>query len=101
VHSEPWPEADPTAALDTRSVTVVVQVMGKKRAVVELPLEIDNEGAAVMPSKQQLLDLAYLEKGVMKFVGDRQQVAKEVVVLPKTLGKRPCMVNLVLAKKPK
>ncbi|NOY27607.1 MAG: leucine--tRNA ligase [Oligoflexia bacterium] len=75
--TEPWPTFDPTALVD-ETMTIVVQVMGKKRAV----LEIDRAA-----SKDQILTAAKADPAVMRFI-EGKTIRKEIYVPGK-------LVNLV------
>lgn len=51
----PWPEADPALIIEN-TVSIAVQVMGKKRAVLDLPRDMDNaevEAAALADTNVQ------------------------------------------------
>ena len=75
---EPWPRADP-AALERAMVEVVVQVNGKLRARITVP--VDSGDAA-------LREAALADLNVRKFVGDA--AVRKVVIVP---GK---LVNVVV-----
>mgnify|MGYP000267982304 CR=1 FL=1 len=55
----PWPEADPALVVEN-SVAIAVQVMGKKRAVINLPKDMDakavEEAALAEPNVQRAMD---------------------------------------------
>ena len=78
IHLEPWPEADMEAAAD-ESVTMVVQVNGRVRARIEVPVGI-SEGAA--------LDLALSHHNVARHVGERE--------LRRVIDRRPRLLNIVV-----
>ena len=47
VHLEPWPEADPAKLLDD-TVTMVIQINGKVRDRVEVPVDLDEAAAEAL-----------------------------------------------------
>ena len=74
----PWPEPDP-ALLVEATVTIAVQVNGKKRAVIELPSTHDRAAAEAA---------AMAEAGVQRAIGAKQ--VRKIIVVP---GK---IVNVVV-----
>ncbi len=75
---EPWPSVDLTA-LETASLTLVVQVNGKVRARMSVPSHA---------TEQELKTLVLADDTVKKFVNG--QSIKQVIVVPKRL------VNIVI-----
>jgi leucyl-tRNA synthetase len=69
VWEQPWPEADP-ALLTSDTVTLVVQVNGKLRDRIEVPVEAPRE---------ELLRLARASEKVARFL-DGTEIVKEIVV---------------------
>jgi leucyl-tRNA synthetase len=69
VWEQPWPEADP-ALLASETVTLVVQVNGKLRDLIEVAAEVDRD---------ELLELARGSEKVGRHL-DGREVVKEVVV---------------------
>ena len=67
---QPWPAVDP-AALVQDSIELVVQVNGKLRGHIQVP---------VTASREQIAEAAMAHEGVQKFTGG--QKAKKVVVVP-------------------
>jgi leucyl-tRNA synthetase len=67
---QPWPAVDP-AALVQDSIELVVQVNGKLRGHIQVP---------VTASREQIEEAAMAHEGVQKFTGG--QKAKKVVVVP-------------------
>jgi leucyl-tRNA synthetase len=78
IHLQPWPEADMEAAAD-ESVTMVVQVNGRVRARIEVPVDI-SEGAAV--------DLALRHHNVARHVGESE--------VRRVIDRRPRLLNIVV-----
>jgi leucyl-tRNA synthetase len=78
VWEEAWPVADP-ALLTSETLTVVVQVNGKRRAQIEAPEDTPEE---------ELLRLAREAEGVKRHI-DGGEIVKEIVVPGK-------LVNLVV-----
>ncbi|MBI2870202.1 MAG: leucine--tRNA ligase [Candidatus Omnitrophica bacterium] len=78
VHSSGWPKVD-ERALQVESVTVVVQVNGRVRHRVEVPVEVGEEEL-----KKRVLS----EKAIERWIKD--QAVKQVIVVPGRL------VNIVL-----
>jgi len=66
---EAWPEADPELLVD-ETVTVAVQVNGKLRATIELPLDAENQAAQ---------DQALAEPAVQRAMGER--AARKIIVI--------------------
>jgi len=98
VHSQPWPLADKALASDLGSLHIVVQVGGKKRATIELPLVSSDAQGIVLPSEQDIAAAAREHQDVQRALGGRP-VRREIVVLPKPDSARPhCLVNLVPGK---
>ena len=75
-----WPRAD-TTALARDEVEVVVQVNGRKRAVVNMPVDADNASSEA---------LALADENVQRFVAGK--ATKKIIVVP---GK---LVNVVVAE---
>jgi leucyl-tRNA synthetase len=69
VWEEPWPEADP-ALLESDTVTLVVQVNGKRRDQIE---------ASADAGEQEVLELARASELVRRHI-DGREVVKEIVV---------------------
>ncbi len=67
--NEPWPEFDPEL-LKTDSISVVVQVNGKKRATITVPAEAEKEAVLVSAKK---------EPNVARFL-EGKQLRKEIYV---------------------
>ena len=74
----PWPAHDP-ALIDERSVTLAIQVNGKLRATLDMPVDIDRESVEAE---------ALAHPNVAKLIGDKQ--VRKVVVVPNRV------VNVVL-----
>ncbi|MEC4803322.1 MAG: leucine--tRNA ligase [Jaaginema sp. PMC 1079.18] len=81
VHQAPWLEYDPEA-LKVDEIDLVIQVMGKKRGLIQVPA-----GA----SKQELEEFARNSEAAQRYLEGEE--VKKVIVVP---GK---LVNFVLAKK--
>jgi leucyl-tRNA synthetase len=75
---EDWPEADPELLIDD-TVTVAVQVNGKLRATIELPLDAEEQAAE---------DQALAEPAVQRAMGER--AARKIIVV------RNRVVNIVV-----
>jgi leucyl-tRNA synthetase len=75
---EDWPEADPELLIDD-TVTVAVQVNGKLRATIELPLDTEEQTAE---------DQALAEPAVQRAMGER--AARKIIVV------RNRVVNIVV-----
>jgi len=75
---EDWPEADPELLIDD-TVTVAVQVNGKLRATIELPLDAEEQAAE---------DQALAEPAVRRAMGER--AARKIIVV------RNRVVNIVV-----
>ncbi|MCL4515921.1 MAG: leucine--tRNA ligase [Firmicutes bacterium] len=73
IHGMPWPRYDP-AALAAEEVTIVVQVNGKVRDRLTVPIEIDPE---------ELKEMALGMEKVREFIGGKS--VGNVVVVPKKL----------------
>ncbi len=73
IHGMPWPRHDP-AALAAEEVTIVVQVNGKVRDRLTVPIEIDPE---------ELKEMALGMEKVREFIGGKS--VGNVVVVPKKL----------------
>ncbi len=73
-----WPTADPSLMVE-ESVTMVIQIQGKVRGKIEVPSEIDEEGA---------LALALADPGVLRCL-DGRDVVKVIARLPKMLSLVP------------
>ena len=78
IHLQPWPEADTEAAAD-ESVTMVVQVNGRVRARIEVPVGISESGA---------LDLALGHHNVARHVGESE--------VRRVIDRRPRLLNIVV-----
>ncbi|MYH54711.1 MAG: leucine--tRNA ligase [Acidimicrobiia bacterium] len=78
IHLQPWPEVDEEAAAE-ELVTMVVQVNGKVRARIEVPVEISSEDA---------LDLALNQRNVARHVEDGE--------IRRVIDRRPKLLNLVV-----
>ncbi|MDO5735807.1 MAG: leucine--tRNA ligase [Propionibacteriaceae bacterium] len=73
-----WPTADPALMVED-SVTMVVQIQGKVRGKIEVPADIDEQGA---------LELALADPGVQRSL-DGREIAKVIARLPKMLSLVP------------
>lgn len=101
VHGQSWPQADP-AALVVSSVPLVVQVMGEKRTLVDVPSELvqANDVAAVHDLVLSALqEQGHIVEGTIAQEGplaglDMAAVTRTVVVLK---GKAP-ILNFVVPK---
>ena len=62
-----WPKAD-AKLLEQSSVIVAIQVNGKKRAVVELPINTDEAGAKVIALAEPTVAAAIGANGIKKFI---------------------------------
>jgi leucyl-tRNA synthetase len=80
VHVSSWPTYDPSLAAED-SVTLIVQVDGKVRDKIEVPVDADEE---------RCLELARASESVRRAVGDKV-IAKEIVRAPR-------LVNVVTAR---
>ena len=69
VHQQPWPEYDP-AALEQDTITVAVQVSGKRRGEVTVPKDAD---------KDAVLAAAKVEPNVARHV-EGKEIVREIVV---------------------
>ena len=69
VHQQPWPEYDP-AALEQDTITVAVQVSGKRRGEVTVPKDAD---------KDVVLAAAKAEPNVLRHV-EGKEIVREIVV---------------------
>ena len=69
VHQQPWPEYDP-AALEQDTITVAVQVSGKRRGEVTVPKDAD---------KDAVLAAAKAEPNVLRHV-EGKEIVREIVV---------------------
>ena len=78
IHLQPWPEADVEAAAD-ESVTMVVQVNGRVRARIEVPVGISESAA---------LDLALGHHNVARHVGESE--------VRRVIDRRPRLLNIVV-----
>jgi leucyl-tRNA synthetase len=78
IHSQPWPAVDETAAADER-ITLVVQVNGKLRDRIQVPVDV---------SQEQAREIALASEAVQKLLAG--QAPKKVVLVP---GK---LVNIVM-----
>ncbi|MGA1625113.1 MAG: leucine--tRNA ligase, partial [Prochlorothrix sp.] len=78
VHQQPWPVADPEA-LVVDEITLVIQVMGKKRGTIQVPASAD---------KAMLEQLAKESEVAQTYVGDK--TIRKTIVVP---GK---LVNFVV-----
>ena len=78
VHTQPWPEVDEAAAAEDL-VTLVIQVNGKVRDRIEVP---------VTTSEQEVKTMALASASVKKFIGE--QTPRKVIVVA---GK---LVNIVI-----
>jgi leucyl-tRNA synthetase len=81
---EPWPAADP-ALLQARTWTLVLQVDGKRRGEIEVPMALDPADPG---AKDRIVALAQGHEAVARHVGDR--TPRRVIYVP---GK---LVNVVL-----
>ncbi|GBG27296.1 Leucine--tRNA ligase, mitochondrial [Hondaea fermentalgiana] len=84
VHDQTWPKADAAIANAVTALNVVVQIRGKKKAVLTIPCEPE------MPSQEALLEAA--REAVRETLGE-DVVRKEIVVFPR---KDRCIINLVI-----
>jgi len=80
VHVSSWPTYDPSLAAED-TVTLIVQVDGKVRDKIEVPVDADEE---------RCLELARASEAVRRAVGDKA-IAKEIVRAPR-------LVNVVTAR---
>jgi leucyl-tRNA synthetase len=78
IHTQPWPEYDELAAAEER-ITLVVQVNGKLRDRIEVPVDIAEEEAK---------SLALASQAVQRFIGDK--APRKVILIPGRL------VNIVV-----
>ena len=78
VHLQPWPVADKQAAAE-EVVTMVVQVNGKVRARLQVPVDISESGA---------LDLALAAPNVERHVAGEP--------IRRVIDRRPGLLNLVV-----
>ncbi len=78
VHLQPWPQADEAVAAEEQ-VTMVVQVRGKVRARLDVPVDISYDEA---------LQLALKHHNVAAHVGDR--------AVRRVIDRRPNLLNLVV-----
>ena len=78
IHLESWPESDPEIARED-TVTMVLQVNGKVRDRIEVPVDIDEERAVA---------LALASERVRQFTGDTEP--RKVIARP------PKLVNVVV-----
>ena len=78
IHLQPWPEADMEAAAD-ESVTMVVQVNGRVRARIEVPVGVSESAA---------LDLAMSHHNVARHVGESE--------VRRVIDRRPRLLNIVV-----
>jgi leucyl-tRNA synthetase len=78
IHAQPWPEVDQAAAAEEQ-ITLVVQVNGKVRDRISVPVDISEEDAK---------DLALNSEAVAKYVGEQEP--RKVILVP---GK---LVNIVV-----
>ena len=78
IHSQSWPEVDPVAAAE-EEITLVVQVNGKLRDRISVPVDIDEERAK---------ELALNSDAVAKYLQDKEP--RKVILVP---GK---LVNIVV-----
>jgi len=79
IHLQPWPEADPEAARD-ETTTLVVQVNGKVRDRVDVPIDISEEAAVEMAMAAERIQ-QWLEQGEVR----------------KVIARPPKLVNIVVA----
>ena len=79
IHLQPWPEADPEAARD-ETTTLVVQVNGKVRDRVDVPVDISEEAAVEMAMAAERIQ-QWLEQGEVR----------------KVIARPPKLVNIVVA----
>lgn len=95
VHDQEWPIGDESIANAQDSVVVVVQVSGKKRGMVEIPLEQGVDGQPVLPSDEFVLEKS--RENCTTFLAGAT-ILKEIVVRP---GKsKSFVVNIVIKKVP-
>jgi leucyl-tRNA synthetase len=78
IHSQPWPEVDEAAAAEEQ-ITLVVQVNGKVRDRISVPVDIKEE---------QAKELALSSEAVAKYLQDKEP--RKVILVP---GK---LVNIVV-----
>jgi leucyl-tRNA synthetase len=79
IHIQPWPEADSEAARD-ETTTLVVQVNGKVRDRVDVPVDISEEAAVEMAMAAERIQ-QWLEQGEVR----------------KVIARPPKLVNIVVA----
>jgi len=84
VHDQAWPVGDLEVVNKVTSINVVVQIRGKKRAVLDISCD------PVMPTEADILAAA---KAALDEKLDSEKVRKEIVVFPK---KDRCIVNIVI-----
>ena len=75
VHVSSWPTYDPSLAAED-TVTLVVQVDGKVRDKIEVPVDADEE---------RCLELARASESVRRAIGDKA-IAKEIVRAPRLVN---------------
>ena len=75
VHVSSWPSYDPSLAAED-SVTLIVQVDGKVRDKIEVPVETTDDGA---------LEQARASESARRAIGERE-IAKEIVRAPKLVN---------------
>lgn len=70
IHTQPWPELD-ESALEVEQITLIVQVNGKLRDKIQVPVDIDKDGA---------LNKALASESVQKFLGNKEP--RKVIFVP-------------------
>ena len=81
-----WPDVD-EASLQTKCITVVVQIQGKKKLTLEVPFDVAS-------SKEKLAEYVHDNDVVHQLLA--QVPIQRTIVVPSTDGKRSSVVNFVL-----
>jgi len=74
----PWPEADP-ALLAADTVTLAVQVLGKLRATIEVPVDADEEGIFALALAEENVQRAIEGRPIRKRIHVRGRIVNFVV----------------------
>ena len=69
ISNQPWPQSD-DSFIKTTNIKIPIQVNGKMRAIIEVPLDLKND---------DLKQIAQKEKNVLKFLNGPP---KKVIVIP-------------------